>query len=239
MFKKLIDIYPNWLEAAEDPANVLTALANIAEEAELNLEEDSKKLTWLYNSLESLALEYYGNHSGLKNISPLFYKLYEYQEEGMTQEKAMKLATIIFNKYYEKWNKLSAIYHIEYKPLEDYSIKETKTPFDKETTVTKNKVDIKVTDEGGVDNSFYGFNSVDAVKQNEGNNRNTQTTEAQEDNNKTTQEITKDGKEIIERVGGMTTPQDAIKREIDLWKSWSFIEVFFKDLDKVLCLPIY
>ena len=49
----------------------------------------------------------------------------------------------------------------------------------------------------------------------------------------------KDGKEIIERVGGMTTPQDAIKREIDLWKSWSFIEVFFKDLDKVLCLPIY
>lgn len=239
MFKKVVDIYPNWIDTPSDPSNVLTALANIAQEAEVDLEEDSKKLTWLYNSLESLALEYYGNHSGMKNISPLFYQLYMHTQEGMTEEKANKLASIIFNKFVNKWNKLSTIYKIEYKPLEDYSIKETKTPFDKETTVTKNKVDIKVTDEGTVDNSFYGFNSVDSVKQNEGKNGNTQTTQAQEDDNKTTQEITKDGKEIIERVGGMTTPQDAIKREIDLWKSWSFLEVFFKDLDSVLCLSIY
>lgn len=241
MFKRMNEIYPDWLDNPTGETQIITAIAALAQEYDNTQEEESKKFTWLYNSIELLTLEYMGNNSGMKYISPLLWQYFVWNGEGMTALKNEKIAKIIFNRYKDKWIKLSGLYNFEYNPIENYSSVEERTPFDKETTTTTNKVNIIVSDNNSGDNSVYGFNSVDPVKQNENNQNNTQTTIANPEDNKTINELTKEGKEILTRKGniGVTTSQQMLQSEIDLWKAWDFVKEFFKDLDNVLCLSIY
>lgn len=90
--------------------------------------------TWLDNA-DVLDAEYYGNHSGNKEISPIIDKFIEYNVDNevpspyvLTTTQRTLLAKIIANKFESKWTKLYAILAMEYNPIENYSMVEEETP---------------------------------------------------------------------------------------------------------------
>lgn len=233
--KRVTEIWPNWLTENEDEAYIIAALAAKALAYDNNQEADKKRFMWLYNTVGPLSLEYYGNH-GNKYITPLVCKLLG-DNDSMDIEKSQKLAEIIFNRYKDRWIKLSDLYSLEYDPIENYASVEVRTP--NTTTTVTNDVDLTVTNNQGVKNDVYGFNSVEPVGQNEATQENTQTTTGTGDKNKSIE--TRAGDETITRRGniGVTTSQQMLQSEIDLWKNWDFITEFFKDLDSIITLKIY
>lgn len=113
--------------------------------------------------------------------------------------------------------------------------------------------------------SVYGFNSVIAAPADEtkggtkeietgsrdrhetgtrtieGNETRTETETGTKTTTKTgTETETTRGTKRINRTGniGVTTTQQMIQQEIDIWK-WNFVERIFEDLDEILTLPIY
>lgn len=71
----------------------------------------------------ALDLEYFGNHSGMKYLSPL---LYHYLDANgvITDEGKSALVSIIKSIYYPNWHKLWASYIAEFEPASNYNLKE-------------------------------------------------------------------------------------------------------------------
>lgn len=152
----------------------------------------------------------------------------------------------------------------EHKPGQTgYSETETQTPTDWEKTTEALTADNKST----TDTSVYGFNSSDPVPsaktETELKNKNTETQSGTYETEKKvegslidetsqtgtfTTETTKSGTYESEteydtelrRSGniGVTTSQQMIQSEIELWQ-WLFFETVFKDLDQILTLSTY
>ena len=86
--------------------------------------------------LENAALldvEYIGNRSGDKTVAPLLDKFIEQNAEetdpfAMTAAQKNTLASIILNKFRNKWTRLQAVEEAEYNPIENYSMTEEETP---------------------------------------------------------------------------------------------------------------
>lgn len=152
----------------------------------------------------------------------------------------------------------------EHKPGQTgYSETETQTPTDWEKTTEALTADNKST----TDTSVYGFNSSDPVPsaktETELKNKNTETQSGTYETEKKvegslidetsqsgtfTTETTKSGTyeseteydTTLTRSGniGVTTSQQMIQSEIELWQ-WLFFETVFKDLDQILTLSTY
>lgn len=95
----------------------------------------SETFEWLENVGEILDAEYYGNHSGNKEVSPLIETMIEdnIEEEVnnpiiLTVSQRAVLAHVIANKFAVKWTKLYSVMFAEYDPIENYSMTETDTP---------------------------------------------------------------------------------------------------------------
>ena len=104
---KLTEAFPNWL-VGEGIFSELNKLS----------------VPWSTNSID-LDLEYFGNHSGDKIISPLVSKLLV--DDKLTSDSVTRLASIIFSLNGDNWSRLYSALQEEYKALQNYNGDETRT----------------------------------------------------------------------------------------------------------------
>ena len=113
---------------------------------------------WLTKAA-TLDMEYFGNKSGNKSVSPIIEKFIEQNIDAevqnpfvLTQAQRTSLANIIVNRYSEKWQKLYAVLSTEYNPIENYSMTETETP-----NITKRQgvsADYEISDEKTIERNM-------------------------------------------------------------------------------------
>ena len=273
--QKMNDVFPNWLTGT----GIFSAL-------------QSFPVPWAYDNIDtSLDLEYFGNISGDKFISPLVNKM----KAGLTLTDAeiKKLAGVIYTMYGVNWEREWKSLFYDYNPIDNYSMTEQMT---NDTTVTQygrthtktDDLELKktgtvtdnlkktgtealtpnTTDTGST--STYGFNSTNAVPAGASTNTKTgseTTTYNTTDNNTVTYNTTdantttynttdKDSGTVTDadtgtdtntrnytltRKGnvGVTTSQQMIQSDRDLYMWNFFYTVVFPDIDKVLTLGIY
>lgn len=184
----------------------------------------------------TLDIAYHSNH-GERIISPLVKKLLNTSGE-LTSANRAKIASIIFTLFNENWTKLYNTLSLEYNPINNYDMSESET-YQGANGYTKTNTGT-MTDATGntVTGGVFGFNSsTESVPadENVSDGLNTHTnnlTETDSGNNSFVR--------TLERSGniGVTTSQQMIESERDLWK-WNFYESVFNDIDSVLTLKIY
>lgn len=103
---RLIDIFPNWYLTGA----IFTQLSKVP----------NYTPPWGDDESYLLDIEYIGNRSGYKYVSPLLSKV-----TSDLQESLPKIAGMIVSVYGEKWEKLKATLEFEYNPIENYSMVET------------------------------------------------------------------------------------------------------------------
>lgn len=117
--KHLIELYPNWFNGD----GIFADLQQL-------------DVPWKEQNISNyLDIEYYGNHSGEKNISPLLSKMIK--ENPLTAEERAILSNIIYNTYKYTWQKEWNTYLLEYNPIENYSMVENMTNDKTETNYGK------------------------------------------------------------------------------------------------------
>ena len=104
---KLTEAFPNWLVGE----GIFSELSKLS-------------VPWRTNSID-LDLEYFGNHSGDKIISPLVSKLLV--DDKLTSNSITRLASIIFSLNGDNWSRLYSALQEEYKALQNYNGDETRT----------------------------------------------------------------------------------------------------------------
>ena len=104
---KLTEAFPNWLIGE----GIFSELSKLS-------------VPWSTNSID-LDLEYFGNHSGDKIISPLVSKLLV--DGKLTSDSITRLASIIFSLNGDNWSRLYSALQEEYKALQNYNGDETRT----------------------------------------------------------------------------------------------------------------
>ena len=198
-------------------------------------------------SVTSLALdlEYYGNVSGGKTISPLLRRLLV--NGVITESVAQKLAQSLYSMNGLRWGKLWDTYNLEYNPIQNYNMTEVMSDDDTVTTYgrTHSKTGTEVDDRTRTDDnkeSVYGFNSSNASDSEESdrtiNDDNTHTynvadTDTGQDRQSHSYELTRSGNI------GVTTSQQMIESERTLWMWRYFYDVVFPDIDKMLTISVY
>ena len=127
--KRLINVFPDGLLGS----GIFTALNTI------------EPLPWAENeniSNVALDIEYFGNISGGKIVSPLIDRIVE--GETIASSEVTKISNIIISMYYQKWGKLYDTLNFEYNPIENYDMLEIMTnditaiQYGKTTTRTDN-----------------------------------------------------------------------------------------------------
>ena len=203
-----------------------------------------------------LDLDYIGNHSGDKIISPLLSKMLE-QDEASTLSAARleALANILVARYGEKWTRLYNIFSFEYDPIQNYSMEEKLTNDTEELTHGKqtqrtDALNKSITDTPRVateqDIYIYGYDSSTESPSGKTVNPAPTGTNQTSESDTGTQTFTDSGKDTktrnytMTRKGniGVTTSQQMIESEIKLWQ-WDFFKQVFSDIDKLLTIPIY
>lgn len=232
--KKVIEVFPDW----NSGGGIFASLQTL-------------DVPWKIKAISSiLDLEYYGNISGDKNISPLVGKILGDNEE-LTSADITTLSATIFGLFNDNWVKEWDTLSAEYNPIENYSM--TEVMKDDETVIeyghintreddTTEEITPDLTTEN--DNSVYGFNSSNAVPTGEqtqtqtGTNTRTNTgsvtdTESGEDTHTRNYELTRKGNI------GVTTSQQMLQSERDLWLWNFFYSVVFPDINRVLTIQTY
>lgn len=220
---------------------------------------DNFDVPWT-NTNDFLDLEYHGNRSGNKYISPLVNNMKNADGE-LTSVERTRLAMIIFNKFKEKWDKLYATLELEYNPIENYRMTEDERTVD-DVNITDSYVrdrDVSGTNTGTavnalsdtdtITNQVYGFDngeptnkdkSVDSTSSINTLTNNLANTESEDINDSNAHNEDNIKARTLTRSGniGVTTSQQMIESERNLWM-WNFYEQIFKDIDSVLTLKIY
>ena len=136
------------------------------------------------------------------------------------------IGDMIYQRFGQKWKSIYDAFTTTYKPLENYSMKEKRTP---NITKTTNGTGTTATDST---TGIYGFNSSDSNPSGtiDGNQTDTIT-------NRTESET---GTEDLERSGniGVTTSQQMLESEIKL-RQYDFYKGIYEDIDSILCLKSY
>lgn len=114
---KLSEAFPNWI----DGHGIFDELNKL-------------DVPWTTNSLD-LDLEYFGNHSGDKSVSPLVSKLLV--DNVLSDSSRGRLASVIFSLNSENWTRLYSALQEEYKALQNYNGDETRTITNKDTGTNK------------------------------------------------------------------------------------------------------
>lgn len=191
-------------------------------------DSDSNYLLWndyTEQELEDLSIQFY---LGEVSKCPSFLCVYCKEQENLTP-----IINTIKTRYFLNWRAIEqAYFKTNYKPLENYSMLEERTPDLKETIDTENNAK----SENKTSTSVYGFNSSEAVPTSEADSD----TESLKANNfgKSTRSNT--GKETLTRSGniGVTTSQQMLESELKLRK-FDYWHDIFEGCSKILCLGIY
>lgn len=243
---KLKEVFPNWKTGA-----IFAALA-------------SRDIPWA-NIVQgvTLDLDYFGNYSGNKITSNLVDNILP-SDGTITSTEISILCDVIIGLYSTKWAKLWATMSLEYNPIENYSMveqmtnDETVTEYGKTHTRTDNLTHAKTGTETETpntttndENSVYGFNSENSVPSDVREVTNTGTNETEyntEDKDTGTQTGVDSGSDTstrnyrLTRSGniGVTTSQQMIESERELWRLWNFFRnIVYPDIDRVLTIEIY
>ena len=200
------------------------------------LAADEYDVPWAEDDIAILLdVEYYLNVSGEKIISPLVRKLLD-DDGTLSDGNKEGIVGIIYALKSPYWAKQWATLSAQYNPIENYSMTETMT--DDETVTeyghTRERTDDLQNDQS---TSVYGFNDGDDPTPS-GTATGTNTgTVTDEDSGSDT--VTRNYG--LTRAGniGVTTSQQMLQSERDLWK-WNFFrDVVFPDLDEILTLRVY
>ena len=178
----------------------------------------------------ALDIEYFGNHSGLKESSPLVEKMTDWpNDEQIDGTELTRLQTIIINKYGLSWSRLWDAMQLVYNPLENYNMKEKTTPG--VVTTRRENTDLNVAN--GANGNVYGFNSSSAVPASSSNG----TSRTTGDKAKNYSEESRTGFDQLERSGniGVTTSQQMLQSEIDVRRT-QFFDIVFANVDKILTI---
>lgn len=245
-YKQLIDLYPDFLTVSGAIFRDIIYSGSYMED-----------LPWL-SLYKELDIEYIGNISGDKIISPLLKRLYD--NDSLTYRSS--IAKNVIRLYLDRWKKLYATLILDYNPIENYNMTEVldlddSTIYGKTETLTNNLSHGKTGTETTApnltrttDNKIHGFNSstgVSADEQTESTTGNSILTHNTTDTDTGTETTVNSGSDTytrdhtLTRSGniGVTTSQQMIESERELWLWSYFYDVVFPDVDRVLTIPIY
>lgn len=235
------ELYPSSLVIGE---GLIQAISNIPDIPWSNLSDDEKR------NLEQA----YSIRSGFKIIIDSFESL-----------DAESRAKVIAGYFKQKWTRLWNIFSLEYNPLDAYKVTESGN---KTLNVNRTQVDIygRSVLEGGTDtgtvategsdtenslDSVYGFNSPIALPSDNSTKDNiAKSTETR--NLSTSKSTTNSGQDETTRSGsdteeygytktgniGYTSPQELIRRDMELWSS-PFFKTVFDDIDSLITISVY
>lgn len=259
--KKINDVFPEWLSGS----GIFGALQHF-------------NIPWASENISvALDMEYHGNTSGEKYISPLVNKILSGVVLTETEKRA--IASVIVALYDVNWGKQWGTLSLQYNPIENYSMSEkmenekTVSEYGKTRTRTNDLTHTKggtETDTPDItetqtpnltnveENTTHGFNSSVGVPTGEqtqkatGTNTNerkgTEIHEFDTTDKDTGTQVDSDGgidtqtrNYTLMRSGniGVTTSQQMIESERNLWMWKFFHDVVFPDVDRVLALQIY
>lgn len=244
--KTLNDVFPEWIENK--------GIFSFFDDLDVPWKEDVESSV--------LDLIYHGEMSGDKTISPLIRKLMTDGE--LSDESKTAIATAAVSIYANTWNREYAVLSAEYAPIENYNSIETmedditEIEYDHSVERTPDLTHVKSgseVDEPDVINTtdgyVYGFNSTDPVPADqqittpEGTLTHTfedvTETESGTETSATSGKDTHTHNYTLTRKGniGVTTSQQMLQSEIDLWRWNYFYDIVFPSLDKLLTIPIY
>lgn len=205
-----------------------------------------------------LDLDYIYNHSGYKTVAPMLYRFAEINVGGgndpdLTSTQLASIGKILRAHYEKNWTKLWATMNVTYDPLENYYREESGSDtLTKSGTVTDDGSDDlthgEVVTAGGTDTterSVYGYDSgTPAPSEKEVYTPLTTATHSGTDERALGNERTYDttdettyGKTTRGNIG-VVTSQQMLREERDVWL-WDFFTVIYKDIDRVLTIPVY
>lgn len=230
----------------------------------LSILTDNYDVPWK-NKVEGsiLDLDFHGNHSGQKIISPLVRSLIS--KDGLSDSTKVKLAGVIFYRNNLNWSKLWETMILEYNPLENYRATETRKYVVGEQQVSFNKgsesqeylegAQVVTLNSGertsSSKNDISGYNSdgyvsdtassstsgayTDTSNYGERTNRNSLSERTDTTTNGRREDI-----ETYEKSGniGVTTSQKLISDERSLW-DWKFFDRVFSDIDEILVTNLF
>lgn len=205
----------------------------------------------------------YESHSGDKECSKIITN--QLINNSLTPVSRSVIALSVLTMYRAQWTRLYSVLSAEYDPIKNYDMVETENGSRENSAESelegsrREQGQRTYSDTGTIQNSgstdattaVYGFNSDNAVDSDEMGSslantetRNLAHTETPNITESQTESATSGNTENYERELtrsgniGVTTSQQLLLSEIDLWK-WSFFEQVFTDIDNVLCLKIY
>lgn len=227
---KLNDVFPQWIFAG----GIFSALYEYASTQTPEIE-----IPFLTDTVTAQQLDtaYHGGRSGNKTIAPLLRNLLNDDNE-LTPAHADLLCGMIWCMFGTNLLKQFATLSLEYNPIENYNMIESST--DTHTGTDTDAHTGTISDSGGTSytDNTYGFDSASPVPQNSGNttNNNTRThlnTDTTTHDTATEHSLSRSGNI------GVTTSQQMLESERNLWM-WNFYNNFlFPVFDSVLTLPIY
>lgn len=152
---------------------------------------------------------------------------------GLTEVDRQKLATLVLSRFKTSWEHKNELMTASYDAIENYNLTENEN-IDRTVDIDKTVV-IDRDGTTSADNDVYGFNSALAVPSDEAKGTNTLDGSDVEDTNEILDED-----RLLTRTGniGVTTTQQMIQQEIDLWK-WDFMTDIFIDASSILALEVY
>ncbi len=210
------------------------------------LEALGVELPWA-DDVESIILdiEYFGNRSGGKFVSPVIMNMLGEEDELLDSDREM-LARIIWAKFKEPWTHLWATNVIAYNPIHNYNMTETRI-LDRDDHGEEyfGEGTADTTTHGRTTNNVhnvFGMNSDGTGKPSDSDSfveGGTTSNEGSVESGRET-EGQRDETETITRAGniGVTTSQQMLKSEREVWM-WNYFDQIYRDIDSVLSLPIY
>lgn len=226
-------VFPNWMTTG----GIFTLLSAV---------EGGYELPWTADA-NLLDLDYHGNRSGDKLVSPLVEKLIDNDGDNVSVIHKSQLALLIYQRFIENWTKRWEALQAEYSPLENYSMLETLT--DDDTTVTHGKTttrtgSVELTPEAvtTVESSVYAYDSSsptpDAKTVSTPTGSNTTEYNDLTDTEGGTTGTTHSYEKTRSGNIGVTTSQQMLESELEIRKYDFYVSVF-EDIDKVLTIPVY
>lgn len=198
---------------------------------------------------ETLDADYYLTNSADKYISPLIERLIEHYDTMPSPYKRLhtvqyhinvNLAKIVYSRFGVKWKKLYDALNVDYEPLENYAMEETRTPnlTDSETSSAKTNIDTNRTT--NATNKYAGFNSEEPTTVSVTDGSDDTVVSGECANNEVSKTNTHTGTETLTRHGniGVTTSQQMLESEFKV-REYDFYKKIYKDIDSLECLSIY
>ena len=197
-------------------------------------------------SSAELNLEYFGNHSGSKFVSPLVLKLLS-DDGTLSLATRTTLADLIKNKFKHNWERLWLTNDVDYNLDNNYDITEK---IDREIddtgtdAMTYGKIRTTTHNMGTINRDYIaGFNSSTDPPPLSGRSDYTEsgtTPVADTGSDTETKNLKKVEDSTIHRYGkiGATTTQYMIKEERGLWL-WNYFDQVYRDVDSVLAIAYH